>query len=366
MYKPKRVLIYRGVKNSPYTIQIVDSIKKLDENIPIEYVDSRRPDLPDYMDAADRFHYMKETLVLSDRTSSFIETFASPGQIVENLGTMVKSLFHCSANCHYCYLQRTALRQQWQRIYVNLDELGKQMKSELVINRINRVILKAFENYKGEQLLKIPSGFKEYTDSIRSDLLKQENLTDAYAIKHLKIILADALLYLNKDLDRDILTEIKNNVRHTYKLIRQTPLEFNVGEYSDILGIEHIAGHLDYFMNLVQKNKDFRIKFSTKFTNIDSLLKYPGDDRVKITMDLSTLRMIDEYEKGTSPLKERLEAIREIQNTGGYIINVRLEPMFCFQGDEKEYTDLIDKTFQVVDIKKINKITLGLSDIPNP
>lgn len=359
MYKPDKILVYDGVSNDPMTLDILSRIERLYPNTAIQYVNNRRPELPAHLDAAGRFHEMKKTLVLSDRNTPFIETFASPGNIVENMGTMIKTVFNCSANCHFCYLQRTAIRQQWQRVYVNLNDLEKQMKNELIINSINKTVLSAYCDYKGGQIFKIPAGFKQYSDNIRNKLTDKDLLNNLFAVDYLKNILADALLTLVGDLDRTIFEKVKANLKTYYKNNQNSELEFNVSEYSDILGIEHIAGHLEYYMKLIESNKEFRIRFFTKFSNVDNLLKYPGHGRVKIVMNLNTKRMIDEYEIDTSRLNERLEALRDIQEAGGFNIRLQFEPIFTYPGDEKEYCKLIDEVFKYVDINRVDEISVG-------
>ena len=51
-------------------------------------------------DARKLYEHYGETVVLAPRTdNTFIEIFASPGAIVEDLGTMCKILQHCSSRC---------------------------------------------------------------------------------------------------------------------------------------------------------------------------------------------------------------------------------------------------------------------------
>jgi DNA repair photolyase len=305
---------------------------------------------------------MKETLLLCERRGSFLETFASPGYIVEGPGTMVKTLMNCSAKCHYCYLNRTAIRQMWQKIYVNTEHLEQELLNEIPIHTGLMTVLSLSSLYGGETLLKIPVGFKELSDDIRNKLSgRGRNIVSnidvyEYLNENIEAILPQLDEQLNTAKFRVKKQELKNAFNQNKKL----PFSFNVSEYSDILGIEHIAGHLDFMSDLTERNPEFNMRFFTKFANIDTLLKHNGDNRVKVIMNYNPQSIIDSYEEGTASLDDRIKAHAAIQAIGGYRTVVLIEPAITFTGYEKEYVDLIGEIFKKVDAKKIDKVALGM------
>ena len=357
IYIPKELWITEEVKNYPSVLQITQRVQKLNPNINVKIVSSNKPEYENAYDAADRFHAMKETLLLCERRGSFLETFASPGHIVEGPGTMVKTLMNCSAKCHYCYLNRTAVRQMWQKIYVNTEHLEQELLNEVHIHTGLMAILSLLSKYQGEPLLKIPVGFKELSDDIRNKLSRRGRRkvsgSDVYAF------LNDNIEEILFHLDENKYSVKKRDLKNVFNQNKLLPFSFNVSEYSDILGIEHIAGHLDFLLDITERNPEFNLRFFTKFANVDALLKHNGNNRVKVVMNYNTPFIIDSCEHGTASLSERIEAHAALQAAGGYKSVVHIEPVITYPEYEKEYINLIHSIFKKVDPKKIDKVTLG-------
>jgi len=362
MYKPKNLWITDEVKDLPQVIQIKNKILQLDPNVNIKVVFSNRPEYVGAENDVDRFHEMKQTLLLCKRRGSFIETFASPGHIVEAPATMVKTLMNCCSKCEYCYLARTAIRQQWQKIYVNFDQLEQEMLNEVPIHTGLMTILSAYSQYEGEPLLKIPKGFKELSDSIRNELSKKGSMkvAESDVFEYLFSNLGDILLKLDCTLARDRFFDVKKMFENNFKANKIIPFSFNVSEYSDILAIEHIAGHLDYLMGIINRNPQLKMHFFTKSANSAALLKHHGDNRVKITMNFNTDYAIENYEHGTPSLKERINALQAIQTNGTFLSVVHLEPAIMYPDYKKDYMNLIGKIFKKVDPNKIDKVVIGM------
>ena len=362
MYIPKNLWITDEVKNSPSVHQIKNRVLQLNPKVKIEIVSSNRPEYPDADNEAERFHSMKDTLLLCNRRGSFIETFASPGHIVEGPATMVKSLMNCCYKCEYCYLARTALRQMWQKVYVNMGQLEQEMLNEVPIHTGLMTLLSSFAQYEGEQLLKIPSGFKELSDSIRNELSKKGTvkITDSDVFDFMHTNLGDILLRLDCTLSKEKFFTVKDLFEENFDANKQLPFSFNISEYSDILGIEHIAGHLDFLMGIIHRNPHLRMKFFTKSANSAALLKHNGDRRVSITMNFNTEHCIANFEHGTASLSERISALQNIQKNGTYLSVVHLEPIIMYPNYEKDYKNLIGKIFKKVNPNGIEKVALGM------
>lgn len=271
---------------------------------------------------------------------------------------MVKTLMNCSAKCEFCYLNRTAVRQMWQKIYVNTEHLEQELLNEVPIHTGLMTILSLLSKYQGEALLKIPVGFKELSDDLRNKLSSRGRKS---------VSASDVYEYLNENI-QEILTELsesklavkKRDLKDVFNQNKSLPFSFNVSEYSDILGIEHIAGHLDFLLDITERNPSFNMRFFTKFSNIDTLLKHTGDNRVKVVMNYNTPFITDSCEQGTASLNERIEAHAALHAKEGYKSVVHIEPVITYPGYEKDYIDLIHTIFKKVDPKKVDKVTLGM------
>ena len=89
MKKIKRIIVTRSAQNYPKTNEIVTRAKNTFQINDIIYLQNEKPEFPKGYSKQQEFEYMKETLVLTTRKSTpFVTTFASPGNIVENIGSM--------------------------------------------------------------------------------------------------------------------------------------------------------------------------------------------------------------------------------------------------------------------------------------
>ena len=107
----KRIIVTDSAKSYPKTRDIINNAKSKLNITNIIYLNNDKPTFPAGSTDRQKLEYMKETLVITTRKSTpFITTFASPGKIVEDLGTILTLGWHCSYNCNFCYLLRSMLR----------------------------------------------------------------------------------------------------------------------------------------------------------------------------------------------------------------------------------------------------------------
>ena len=117
----KRIIIHPSSRGKDYTNEIVDRVKTTNPLVEIVYLGSKNGkaqlSFPSQLSLHGKYWYMKESLVLREFKSPFIESFPSPGDIVEDLGTMLKLGFHCRSICQYCYLQGS---NQYCKCYIQI------------------------------------------------------------------------------------------------------------------------------------------------------------------------------------------------------------------------------------------------------
>ncbi len=360
MYIPKRIIINEKSLNDPITKEIINRAESLDKSIEIIYNNSSLPGFPENMSDAERFHYMKESLLVSPRTISFLELFPSPGNIVENPAIMVKTMMHCCFKCEGCYLNKSFKYQQYQRIHSNLGMIENEIKNEKYIYPGIMTLLELASRCSKDPMTKVPDGFNTIANKFRDKLSKKGSVELTYekVFDHLKNSWKDYLKPLNFD-GLNNLTISETEIEKIFEKDKQKELSFNIGEYTDIAGIDHIAGHLDFFIDLLKRNPEFKIRFFTKSAQLDSLYKHDGDNRVSVIMGLNTEHVINNYEHGTSSLDDRIKAIKKLQEKGGYKIRLQIEPIIFYTGYEKDYIDMVGKVMQNIDPKKIYQINIG-------
>jgi spore photoproduct lyase len=130
------------------------------------------------------------------------------------------------------------------------------------------------------------------------------------------------------------------------------------GELSDSLALEgltHFAERLVPFFSR-QQNAVFELK--TKWSDVALLEGIDARGRTIVSMSLAPQQIIDSYERGTSPLAERLRAASQC-SSWGYPVGFHLDPVIL-EGDWKSaYAAVIEDLRGSVDSSDIAWISLG-------
>ena len=360
-YSPKRVYVSKSALSYPRTQHMISRIKKLNRKALIIYIPTNTPPRPNLTGKA-LYKFLKETIVICTRSAPYMEVFASPGRISENLGVMGKILSHCPLQCLFCYLDVSGRGTPWNRVYVDLENFYSQAVEERFVYKVTLTLWSALSFHLKTPLNKVPGKFKEIVDhTIRREILKKrsEITTDKQAVKYLKKHLREFFLKMDIQITHKQTAELKKAIPSYYTKNSQLPLSINISEYSDVLGLDHITNTLDELMQLVHKDPEFRIRFRTKAANIQNLLNYDGKNQVKVTYSLNTEYVINKYEKGTASLVERIAAIKALMQRGGYEIDLAIEPIIKYKGYEDDYRALIKKIKKEIDLSKISKLKVG-------
>lgn len=360
-YTPKRVYVSRSALSFLRTKQILDRIRKKNPKVQIIMIPTNTPPRPKLKDKA-LYSYLKETVVICTRSAPYMEVFASPGRISENLGVMGKILSHCPLRCLYCYLDISGRGTPWTRIYVDLENFYSQAVSERLVYKMALTLWSAVSFYLKEPLDKVPDKFKEICDgTIRREILKKRSVikTDKDAIRYLKKYLRDFFHKMGIHITCKHSAEMNRMIPSLYAKNASSKLSINISEYSDVVGLDPITNQLDESMQMVHKDPDFHIRFRTKTANIHSLLNYDGKGQVQVTFSLNTPYVTQKYEKDSSSLDEMVAAINALNEKGGYEIQIAIEPIIKYDGYETDYRKLIKKLKKEINLSVISKIKVG-------
>jgi spore photoproduct lyase len=144
----------------------------------------------------------------------------------------------------------------------------------------------------------------------------------------------------------DNFADLESEIRAKVPL-HKGALRFGTGEFGDSLFSEsqlqlsaRIAALLAPFPNVL-------IEFKTKCGDIAPLRSIQHPEKVVIGFSLNTQRMIDEYEKGTASLNERLVAAAECGKMG-FMLAFHFDPLFFYDGWEEEYRETVRAIFTFV------------------
>jgi DNA repair photolyase len=360
-YIPKRIFVSESALAYPRTQEIINRVKELNNKVKVIFISSNTPERPK-LKGRKLFNYLKESLVICTRSAKYMEVFASPGNIVENMSVMGKIHFHCPLQCSFCYLNVAGRGTPWTRVYVDIENFYQQAVKERFVYRIAQTLWSAVSYNEKISFDKVPANYKKVCDEIiRKKVLRERNgiNSDEEGINYMKNNLR--MLFDNMNIDISDCDEIKlkKKIEEFYLLNKDNPLSINISEYSDVLSLDHITNMMKELMQYVNQDKEFYIKFRTKVANVKNLMKYNGNNQVRVTFGLNTEYVINNCEIGTASLKERISAVNKLIKRGGYQVDLSIEPIIIYDGYENDYKKLVKKIKKEIDLVKIENIKFG-------
>ena len=110
--------------------------------------------------------------------------------------------------------------------------------------------------------------------------------------------------------------------------------------YTDPLALEHLTGSLSALITYVGAwNADAQLRFTSKFAAVEPLLSLAHDGKTRMRASVNPPRFA-RFEGGTSPVAERLQALRHI-GQAGYKVGLTVAPIIAAEGWEEAYSQLL-------------------------
>lgn len=118
-------------------------------------------------------------------------------------------------------------------------------------------------------------------------------------------------------------------------------LTFEIGSNSDLILENTITGNLEWTIKqFIERTEKGNLTFPTKFNMVDSILNLNHEGRIIVRMSVNPEQIIREIEIGTSPLKNRVEAINKLKEAG-YNVGILIAPIILVENWKEEYQKLI-------------------------
>lgn len=108
---------------------------------------------------------------------------------------------------------------------------------------------------------------------------------------------------------------------------------------SDPIPVEPYTGILARIIEFFGAQEHGRFRFVTKFTDVDTLLDVPHHGHTRFRFSINTGEIIKQFEHGTPPLKERLEAAKKVAGAG-YPLGFLVAPIIASEGWKESYEEL--------------------------
>ena len=138
-------------------------------------------------------------------------------------------------------------------------------------------------------------------------------------------------LFVNRDEILNKLIKISNK--------SDKELTFEIGSNSDLLLENTITNNLEYIINRFVKEGRGFLTFPTKFSYVDSILNLDHKGRIIVRMSVNPDEIIKTIEFGTSPLKQRVDAINKLCDKG-YKVGIIIAPVILVHNYKELYKEL--------------------------
>ena len=140
---------------------------------------------------------------------------------------------------------------------------------------------------------------------------------------------------------------------------KTTVTRIGTGEFTDSLIWEPLTNlNREWLIPWFAKQDRAVLELKTKTVNIQKLLSLDHNRKTILAWSLNTPEMIATQERGTASLNARLKAARTCQKAG-YPVAFHFDPLVIYDGCEDDYTAVIQKLCQQVDMTDVVWVSLG-------
>jgi len=128
---------------------------------------------------------------------------------------------------------------------------------------------------------------------------------------------------------------------------------------TDLLAIENICAFSEKWYHFIKDKKDLKIELRTKSGNIEKFLNLDVLDNFIIAFTLSPEEIALKNEKYTASFKNRVKAVKELQNKG-WKVRICIDPLIYTDDFEKNYSEMIEYLFSEIDKNKVIDVSIGV------
>ncbi len=128
---------------------------------------------------------------------------------------------------------------------------------------------------------------------------------------------------------------------------------------TDLLAIENICGFSEKWYYFIEDKKDLKIELRTKSGNIDKFLNLKSLDNFIVAFTLSPENLALKNEKYTASFKNRVKAIKELQEKG-WKVRICIDPLIYSDNFEENYGQMIEYLFNEIDKEKVIDVSIGV------
>ncbi|NLG87886.1 MAG: spore photoproduct lyase [Clostridiaceae bacterium] len=120
---------------------------------------------------------------------------------------------------------------------------------------------------------------------------------------------------------------------------------FEASSNGDPLAVEHITGSvgatIEYF-GLLDKG---RLRVATKFNNVNQIVNKRHEGHTRIRISMNTDYVINQFEHGTDPVQERLDAAEKLIKAK-YTVGFIIAPIMIYENWKEEYKNMFKNIYE--------------------
>ena len=128
---------------------------------------------------------------------------------------------------------------------------------------------------------------------------------------------------------------------------------------SDIVGIDHLTHALKRAIEFIGESEHGRLRFVTKYSHVDHLLDAKHNGKTRFRFSINSRYVIKNFEPGTSPFEERIEAARKVAGAD-YPLGFIVAPLYMHEGWEEGYRELFERLYNALKDLSIPNLTFEL------
>jgi spore photoproduct lyase len=166
----------------------------------------------------------------------------------------------------------------------------------------------------------------------------------------------DIVLFLNHE---EIVAAMASKIEE----FNLRPIWFHAGEFSDSLALSHLTGELPLYFSLFEKYPSAFLELRTKSANIKELKKLAPLENVVTSFSLSPSATVRAHDTKTAPLKARLKAMADLQESG-HPVAIHFDPIIYAPNVLEEYQELVSEMAECLDLSRICYFSLGVVRFP--
>ena len=155
------------------------------------------------------------------------------------------------------------------------------------------------------------------------------------------------------DLEAEIHRKMESSA-YKDKIVR-----IGTGEFGDSLFQENKLGLSKKVADIFDRYDNALVEFKTKSANVSTLGQIKNPRKTVIGFSMNTERMVNQLERGTAPITERLKAARLCVDMG-FNVAFHFDPIVWYDGWEDEYRGTVSMIYDAVkDTSRIAWCSMG-------